>query len=426
MPTPWLAWTRRSLPCKSEKIEVHDPKRITPLEGNPSPITYPRSHKSPCSRSLSTLKDVVHGNTKVAHKSSSSLKDDRSVCSKDSPHAAPVARGRQRKTAINGPISRAAIARDQIANSVPRRKFSGCTGCDVIHDSASCKMVYVDHLSRPGSLAHYQVQPSCPRCGQMFSRFDALEQHHVAFHAGNLSLSLSLSLFTAYILSLTHITCYSAVTELSQEDSSRNIVEIIFRTSWLKKDLSFDSIEKILKIHSSQRTISKFEEYRAMVKDKAANSTHMRKHTRCIADGYELLRFHATTLQCSLGSNSNGGSSSLCTNPSCRVCNIIRSGFLSKKDVKRGIYTTATSGRAHASLLSSGQNLSSAKLAMLVCRVIAGRMYKGYDGAANIEFGPLEGYDSISGALSPYANVDDLYVFSPRAVLPCFVVIYKC
>lgn len=55
---------------------------------------------------------------------------------------------------------------------------------------------------------------------------------------------------------------------------------------------------------------------------------------------------------------------------------------------------------------------------MLVCRVIAGRVKKSLEGG-------LEEYDSVAGEVGVYSNLDELYVFNPRAILPCFVVIYR-
>ncbi|KAF0927790.1 hypothetical protein E2562_036210 [Oryza meyeriana var. granulata] len=67
-----------------------------------------------------------------------------------------------------------------------------------------------------------------------------------------------------------------------------------------------------------------FEEYREAVKLKASKLP--KKHPRCLADGNELLRFHGTTLSCTLGDTA--GSSSLCVSDKCAVCRrIIRHGF---------------------------------------------------------------------------------------------------
>lgn len=77
--------------------------------------------------------------------------------------------------------------------------------------------------------------------------------------------------------------------------------------------------------------------------------------------------------------------------------------------------TTATSGKAHdkAGVAEDGNE----KRAMLVCRVIAGRVKK------NME-GNIDEYDSVAGAVGVYSNLDELYVSNPKAILPCFVVIY--
>lgn len=202
-----------------------------------------------------------------------------------------------------------------------------------------------------------------------------------------------------------------AVCELGSEDTSKNIVEIIFQSSWLRKQspVSVCKIERILKVQNTPRTISRFEEYRDSIKAKA----QPKKHPRCLADGNELLRFYSTSLLCPLGLN---GSSNLCNSiPSCSVCSIIKNGF-KLSSTSKGILTTATSGKAHDRCRDEGQR------AMLVCRVIAGRVKK--TDQANSSSG-LEEYDSLAGATGVYSNLDELYVFNARAVLPCFVVIYS-
>lgn len=209
-----------------------------------------------------------------------------------------------------------------------------------------------------------------------------------------------------------------SVSELGPEDTSKNIVEIIFHSSWLKKQSPVCKIDRILKVHNTQKTISKFEEYRDSIKSKATKVS--KKHPRCIADGNELLRFHCTTFVCSLGLN---GSSNLCNSTSqCNVCGIIKHGFKVSNGGGdgNGILTTATSGRAHdKACCESGDE----KRAMLVCRVIAGRVKKNMEGGNSN--GVMEEYDSVGGAVGAFSNLDELYVHNPRAILPCFVVIYS-
>lgn len=210
----------------------------------------------------------------------------------------------------------------------------------------------------------------------------------------------------------------SAVSELGPEDTSKNIVEIIFQSSWLNKQTPVCKIDRILKVHNTQKTISKFEEYRDSIKAKATKVP--KKHPRCIADGNELLRFHCTNFVCSLGLN---GSSNLCNSiPQCSVCSIIKNGFKVVGEsaggvAEKGILTTATSGKAHDKAGVSVED-NNDRRAMLVCRVIAGRVKKNMEGS-------MEEYDSVAGAAGLYSNLDELYVFNPKAILPCFVVIYR-
>ncbi|KAK4572940.1 hypothetical protein RGQ29_031067 [Quercus rubra] len=265
---------------------------------------------------------------------------------------------------------------------MPFRRFSGCYECRMVVDP-------VLGFTRDPSLR--ATICSCPDCGEIFMKAENLELHQAVRHA---------------------------VSELGPEDTSKNIVEIIFQSSWLKKQAPICKIDRILKVHNTQKTITKFEEYRDSIKSKATKL--QKKHPRCIADGNELLRFHCTNFVCSLGVN---GSSNLCNSiPQCNVCSIIKNGFKVGAEsggvgteLEKGILTTATSGKAHDKAGDSESNND--KRAMLVCRVIAGRVKKNMEGS-------MEEYDSLAGAVGVYSNLDELYVFNPRAILPCFVVIY--
>lgn len=250
-----------------------------------------------------------------------------------------------------------------------------------------------------------------------------------------------------------------AVSELGPEDSGRNIVEIIFKSSWLKKDQPLCKIERILKVHNTQRTITRFEDYRDSVKARAAaaflqhNAATARhggagkKNPRCAADGNELLRFHCSGLTCSLGAR---GSTSLCSSSSlssptpCGVCTIIRHGFArAHHEPGKGVRTTASSGRAHDCCpRASGHEPDGGlgRRAMLVCRVIAGRVRPmgdpaappppeetgssssaAFDSTATVQHGYSEG--AAAGGACP--SLEELFVSTPRAILPCFVVIYR-
>ncbi|XP_065849612.1 uncharacterized protein [Euphorbia lathyris] len=166
-----------------------------------------------------------------------------------------------------------------------------------------------------------------------------------------------------------------------------------------------------------QKTLARFEEYREMVKIKASKLP--KKHPRCIADGNELLRFYGTTVSCSLGLN---GSSRLCISDRCCVCRIIKNGFSAKKELKGGIgvFTTSTSGRAFESIEVIGEEEEeSVRKALIVCRVIAGRVHRPLENIQEIS-GQI-GFDSLAGKVGLYSNIEELYLLNPRALLPCFV-----
>ncbi|WVZ87780.1 hypothetical protein U9M48_034365 [Paspalum notatum var. saurae] len=272
------------------------------------------------------------------------------------------------------------------------RRLSGCYECHMV----------VDPISGSTSMraAAATICP-CPDCGEIFVRQESLQLHQSIRHA---------------------------VCELGGDDTSRNIIEIIFQSSWLKKQSPVCKVERILKVHNTARTLSRFEEYRDAVKGTRTTAT---KHPRCTADGNELLRFHCAALGCALGLN---GATHLCdaAGAGCAACGIIRDGFR-MTGAGGGVRTMATSGRAHDAAEQGG--MEEQRRAMLVCRVIAGRVKRpaaqevevegDEDEDEEDEEDEEEEYDSVAGSAGVYSNLEELLVFNPRAILPCFVVVYK-
>lgn len=87
-----------------------------------------------------------------------------------------------------------------------------------------------------------------------------------------------------------------------------------------------------------------------------------------------------------------------------------------------GISTLPTSWRAHRAIpedLEEEFSFMHVKRALLVCRVIAGRV--GCDPGL-VDKEDL-GFDSLVGRGSGGFE-DELLVFNPTAVLPCFVIVY--
>lgn len=423
--TPNTVWfsLKRSLHCRSEPSDVHDPKaRSNHLS---TILTKKASRRSGCSRSIANLRDVIHGSKRHLDKPPSC--SPRSIGSSD----------------FLNPITHEVI----LSNSRCELKISSFGG-EGIGGSGGGGSAFVGTL-RPGTpgpgghpTMHYfnnhglrgssspppqKASPylpldrelgsghgggshikassiekyygngasskiTCQKCGEQFGKWEAAEAHHLSKHA---------------------------VTELMEGDSSRKIVEIICRTSWLKSENHCGRIERVLKVHNMQKTLARFEEYREMVKIKASKLP--KKHPRCLADGNELLRFYGTTLACSLGAN---GSSSLCISEKCRVCQIIRNGFSAKKELKAGVgvFTTSSSGRAFESVEIYEEGTSVRK-ALIVCRVIAGRVHRPLENIREIS--SQSGFDSLAGKVGLYSNIEELYLLNSRALLPCFVVICK-
>lgn len=156
----------------------------------------------------------------------------------------------------------------------------------------------------------------------------------------------------------------------------------------------------IFKLHNAPRTVSRFEEYREAVKARSGSASPTREssweeNARCVADGNEVMRFHC------LGPTSSGG-------PYGGACAWSFPGGKGS-----AICTFSGSGGAHE---SSGGGKGTR--AMLVCRVIAGRVSKQKGFMDSLLEGRV-GFDSVSG------DNGELLVFDPRAVLPCFLIIYK-
>uniref|UniRef100_M8BTQ7 Uncharacterized protein n=1 Tax=Aegilops tauschii TaxID=37682 RepID=M8BTQ7_AEGTA len=171
--------------------------------------------------------------------------------------------------------------------------------------------------ARPASSRYPRPRELCPcsQCGEVFTKADSLEQHQAVRHA---------------------------VSELGPEDSGRNIVEIIFKSSWQKRDRPICHIDRILKVRNPPRTVARFEAYRDAVR------------ARCRADAAGA-----------------GG-----------------------RRRRRG-------GGRHEVRRRDGD---------------------GEEGKE--EAGP---FDSVAGddAGGAYGVLEELFVANPRAILPCFVVVYR-
>lgn len=231
----------------------------------------------------------------------------------------------------------------------------------------------------------------CSACGEVLTKPRLLDLHQAANHS---------------------------LSELRDGDSGRNIVQIIFSSGW--RGAGPPTIHSILKVHNTAKTLARFEEYREIVRSRAERNSG---DERCIADGNERLRFYCSTILCALGPRVG-----VCGSSYCSTCAIVRHGFGGKQADLDGIATHATGWGAHVSLpeeLESEFAFLHVRRAVLVCRVVAGRVARG--GGEEKE-GAVK-FDSVSSigrsAAAAYVEGEELLVFNPRAVLPCFVIIYS-
>ncbi|KAG5040803.1 hypothetical protein JHK85_013279 [Glycine max] len=202
-----------------------------------------------------------------------------------------------------------------------------------------------------------------------------------------------------------------SVVQLERDGSSCKIIQQICKDNLIESKAS--QIECVLRVQNKQETFACFEESRGMVRTKAERLQN--EHPRCMVDGNELLRFHGTTIACSLGLN---GSSTLCTLEQCGVCQILRHGFSANKEFHGalGVYTTSTSEKAIDSICSS--NKSVRRMCVMLCRVIAGRIHNPLQ---EIKEMVEPEFDSLVKKMSDQSEIEELIVLNPRAVLPCFL-----
>ncbi|CAN6301457.1 unnamed protein product [Urochloa humidicola] len=236
----------------------------------------------------------------------------------------------------------------------------------------------------------------CKVCGEVLGRPQLLELHQAMRHS---------------------------LSELTHLDSSMGIIRMIFLAGWNPGAVGAEAapaVRRILRIHHNPRALARFEEYRDAVRARAARRCGGGEE-RCVADGNERLRFHCSTMLCSLG---GGGA---CGSPYCCVCSTLRHGFAGKQADVDGIATYASAWAAHASLPGDVERefaFLQVRRAMLVCRVVAGRVGRG---AADDDKVAYDSIVPVRGATGCGGGDDvELLVFNPRAVFPCFVILYSC
>ncbi|XVE61750.1 hypothetical protein DITRI_Ditri06bG0064900 [Diplodiscus trichospermus] len=210
------------------------------------------------------------------------------------------------------------------------------------------------------------------------------------------------------------------VSDLVDQEPAFGVVETIVRSGWDKK-IGL-KIEKILKINHNIDVLNKFEEYREIVKSKSTNVSsagETERIERLAVDGNELLRFHGAIVTCCLG---NDELSSICHRECCGICKMIGSSLSAGE---QSVALSSNSRQAHTKVVNECVgNKICARKAIVVCRVIAGRVAR-CRGEGLVD-GDEGGFDSVvSLSEDQLEGSEELIVLNARAVLPCFVIVYN-
>ncbi|PVF95499.1 ADP-ribosylation [Serendipita vermifera] len=209
-----------------------------------------------------------------------------------------------------------------------------------------------------------------------------------------------------------------SVTERENREVMRRFIQ-----GWRHNPYAIPKVEAIYRIHLPWSQASVYQTYQESVEAKRWFNI------QGYPVGNEQLYFHGTKRECLLGDN---GHIKLCESQSCSLCLIMKRGF----DISRigagtgflrfgsGIYTTSTSSKAND---YSQNSVSSPRKAMLLNKVIVGNGKKLYWGDPTLT-APPPGFDSVIGEPAKNGrgelNYDELVVYSDKAIIPAFLIIY--
>lgn len=230
MPTVWFS-LKKSLHCKSEPSDVHDPKSRKHL----STILTRKAGRSGCSRSIANLKDVIHGSKRHLDKPPSC--SPRSIGSSEflNPITHEVilsnSRCELKITGFNGfqdgvsgggcgnsgngsgsstfvgtlrpgtpgPGGHSTMHyfnpsfRTSSAATTPPRKSPFVGHSEYASEGfgfgvRSSNRISLDADSINGSSSCSNPNVTCHKCGEQFTKFEAAESHHLSKHAGKLEI----------------------------------------------------------------------------------------------------------------------------------------------------------------------------------------------------------------------------------------------
>lgn len=188
--------------------------------------------------------------------------------------------------------------------------------------------------------------------------------------------------------------------EIVEGKPSKTIVEAIFRSGW-KRGVGY-TIEKILKVNHSEKVCESFEECKKMVNSRSTRSSSKRLSERVF--------YHGATITCSLGVHK---CPRICSKKSCGLCKIIGQNYGNEKTNWPESLSTS-SWSAHRKIVKQFGDHGVSKNAIIVSRVIAS--------CRGENKGEL---NSIKVKRNQFDGTKEVNILNPRAILPCFVIIYS-
>ncbi|XP_019158826.1 PREDICTED: uncharacterized protein LOC109155658 [Ipomoea nil] len=201
---------------------------------------------------------------------------------------------------------------------------------------------------------------------------------------------------------------FKLLEEVVEGEALLGVVEAVFRTGWKRNGGGY-TIRKVFRVNHGSGVYERFETYRKAVKAKGV----------LWGDGNEVLRYRGTAITCSLGVSQFMGT---CNRRSCGVCRIIGHNNSNNAAMDmRPVTLSKTSWRAHRRAEKCRGGRDDSKRAIVVCRVIAGRVARCCNGSivnGEEDNGEFDSVENMDGS-------EKLVVLDSRAILPCFVVLYN-
>lgn len=197
-----------------------------------------------------------------------------------------------------------------------------------------------------------------------------------------------------------------------------------FLTSWKKRASGVATVERIYWVRVRPDILESFEATKLQL-------------------GNVVRRFHGTTQSdsCFFGTIQ---SKPPCTDESCRVCSICRTGF-DTSHIARGPGGSAWNQNLRygpgfyfspVSSKSNDYNVRSERLrphgnrekrfrCMFLCNVVVGRAYVTQEGFLRPTECPPPGYDSVIGETGSNLNYDEVAVYKPTQAIPSYLIVYS-